>query len=143
MREKIVHLLLALSDNRGDEAAEVLIGIGDPLPEFDRTSYVRGIAALIARNYDLAVGEIVAGRVLFEIINISYQKGIRMPAELTFEQAAAVSDGHVSVSNSPVRRRLAAGPGCSSGRPNARGLGRAATVCSPAKVSGVRPSNDA
>ena len=83
MREKIAILLIALSDNRGDEAAEILISVGDPLPEFERASYVREIAAVIARNYDLAIGEVEAGRVLYEIINISYQKGIRMPAELT------------------------------------------------------------
>ncbi|MGH7678508.1 MAG: ABC1 kinase family protein [Gemmatimonadaceae bacterium] len=83
MREKIAILLIALSDNRGDEAAEILIAVGDPLPEFERASYVREIAAVIARNYDLAIGEVEAGRVLYEIINISYQKGIRMPAELT------------------------------------------------------------
>lgn len=83
MREQIVHLLIALSDNRGDDAAETLIHIGDPLPDFDRTAYVREIATLIARNYDLTIGETQAGRVLYEMINVSYQHGLRMPAELT------------------------------------------------------------
>jgi ubiquinone biosynthesis protein len=83
MREKIVSLLMALADNRGDEAAEVLIALGDPLPEFDRAAYSREIAGLIARNYDLSIGEIEAGKVLYDVINISYQNGLRLPAELT------------------------------------------------------------
>lgn len=83
MRERIVHLLMALADNRGDDAAETLIQVGDPLADFDRTSYTREIAGLIARNYDLAIGEVQAGKVLYEIINLSYQHGLRMPAELT------------------------------------------------------------
>ena len=83
MREQIVSLLMALSDNRGDDAAETLIELGEPLPDFDRDGYSREIAALIARNYDLAIGEVEAGKVLYEIINISYQSGLRMPAELT------------------------------------------------------------
>jgi ubiquinone biosynthesis protein len=83
MRDRIVNLLMALSDNRGDDAAETLIGIGDPLPDFDRNSYAREISGLIARNYDLAIGEIEAGKVLYDVINISYQKGLRLPAELT------------------------------------------------------------
>jgi len=37
----------------------------------------------MARNYDLAVGEMQAGVVLYELINISYQRGLRLPAELT------------------------------------------------------------
>lgn len=83
MREQIVYLLMALADNRGDNAAETLIGIGDPLPDFDRNAYTREIASLIARNYDLSIGEIQAGKVLYEVISLSYQKGLRLPAELT------------------------------------------------------------
>ena len=83
MREQIVHLLMALSDNRGDAAAETLIELGDPLPDFDRAAYSREIAGLIARNYDLSIGEVETGKVLYEMINISYQHGLRMPAELT------------------------------------------------------------
>jgi ubiquinone biosynthesis protein len=83
MREQIVHLLMALADNRGDDAAERLVEMGDPLPDFDRVAYTREIAGLIARNYDLSIGEVQAGKVLYEVINISYQQGLRLPAELT------------------------------------------------------------
>lgn len=83
MREQFVALLTALADNRGDAAAETLIEMGDPLGDFDRTGYTRETAQLIARNYDLAIGEVEAGKVLYELINISYARGLRLPAELT------------------------------------------------------------
>ena len=83
MREQIVSLLMSLADNRGDDAAETLIELGEPLHDFDRSAYTREIASLIARNYDLAIGEVEAGKVLYEVINISYQRGLRLPAELT------------------------------------------------------------
>jgi ubiquinone biosynthesis protein len=83
MRDHMVQLLMGLADNRGDEAAETLMAIGDPLPDFDRPTYTREIASLIARNYELAIGEVQAGKVLYELINISYQRGLRLPAELT------------------------------------------------------------
>jgi ubiquinone biosynthesis protein len=83
MRERIVILLMALADNRGDDVAETVIELGDPLPDFDRTVYTREIAGLVARNYDLAIGEVEPGQVLYEVINISYQHGLRLPAELT------------------------------------------------------------
>jgi ubiquinone biosynthesis protein len=83
LRDQIVRLLLDLSDNRGDDAASTMIEIGDELSDFDRDKYSRDIAALMARNYDLAVGEMQAGTVLYELINISYQRGLRLPAELT------------------------------------------------------------
>jgi predicted unusual protein kinase regulating ubiquinone biosynthesis (AarF/ABC1/UbiB family) len=83
LRDQIIRLLMDLSDNRGDDAAATLVEIGDELPDFDRGKYVRDIAALMARNYDLAVGDVQAGAVLYELINISFQRGLRLPAELT------------------------------------------------------------
>jgi ubiquinone biosynthesis protein len=83
MREAIVRLLLSISDNRGDEAASTLIELGDPLQSFDRTAYTRETAMIIARNYDLAVGEVEAGKILYDLINSAYEHGLRLPAELT------------------------------------------------------------
>ena len=83
LREQVVRLLLDLADNRGDAAAATLIEIGDALPGFDRHAYARHIADLMARNYDLAIGELQAGTVLYELINISYRAGLRLPAETT------------------------------------------------------------
>jgi ubiquinone biosynthesis protein len=83
LREHIVRLLLDLADNRGDDAAEAMIEIGNELPGFDRDAYVREIAGLMARNYNLSIGELDTGKVLYELINISYQRGLRLPAELT------------------------------------------------------------
>jgi predicted unusual protein kinase regulating ubiquinone biosynthesis (AarF/ABC1/UbiB family) len=83
VREHVVRLLLDLADNRGDDAAEAMIEVGEALPGFDREGYVREIAALMARNYDLTISELETGQVLYELINISYQRGLRLPAELT------------------------------------------------------------
>src|SRR5262249_14888694 len=83
LREHVVRLLLDLTDNRGEDAAEAMIEIGDELPGFDRDAYVREIASLMARNYDLTIGELDTGKVLYELINISYRRGLKLPGELT------------------------------------------------------------
>jgi predicted unusual protein kinase regulating ubiquinone biosynthesis (AarF/ABC1/UbiB family) len=83
LREQVVRLLLDVADDRGDDAAETLIEVGNPLPDFDRQAYVREIAAVMGRNNGLAVGELDTGKLLYQLINISYQRGLRLPAELT------------------------------------------------------------
>jgi ubiquinone biosynthesis protein len=83
LREQVVRWLMHVADNRGDDAANVMIEVGEELPGFERGTFVSAIAALMARNYDLAVGEMQIGKVLYELINISYQKALRLPAELT------------------------------------------------------------
>ena len=83
LREQVVRLLMDLADNRGDDVAETMIEVGAVLEGFDRASYVREIAALVTRNYDLSVGDVRTGQVLHDVIDISFQHGLRLPAELT------------------------------------------------------------
>jgi ubiquinone biosynthesis protein len=96
MRELIVRLLMSIADNRGDEAAETLVEMGETTPGFERTAYEREMASLIARNYDLAVGEVQAGTILYEVINLSYENGLRLPAELTLLAKAMFNLDHVT-----------------------------------------------
>jgi ubiquinone biosynthesis protein len=83
MREASTRLLMALGDHRGDDVAAVLIEQGVPAQDFDRPGYTRAIATLIARNVDLTASEVQAGKVLFEVIDLSFQHGLRLPAEMT------------------------------------------------------------
>ncbi|HJU88779.1 MAG TPA: AarF/UbiB family protein [Gemmatimonadaceae bacterium] len=83
LRESIVRMLLDLSENRGDAVAESLIEMGQAIEGFDRATFAREVASLISRTYDRSVGEIHAGLVIYEMINISYERGLRLPAELT------------------------------------------------------------
>ena len=83
MRDKIVRLLFDLAENRGDDAGETLIEIGEPVPDFDRTAFIREIGQLIAQNHERAVGDMQAGRVLYEAITIAFQRGLKLPSELT------------------------------------------------------------
>jgi predicted unusual protein kinase regulating ubiquinone biosynthesis (AarF/ABC1/UbiB family) len=83
MRDRIVRLLFDLAENRGDDAGETLIEIGEPVPEFDRVPFIREIASLIAQNHERAVGDMAAGRVLYDAIGIAFQRGLKLPAELT------------------------------------------------------------
>jgi predicted unusual protein kinase regulating ubiquinone biosynthesis (AarF/ABC1/UbiB family) len=79
----VVRLLVALADNRGDEAAETLIEMGECTEGFDRAAYVREVAAIAARNVDRTVGESATGRVLYDVIEAGYRHGLVLPSELT------------------------------------------------------------
>jgi ubiquinone biosynthesis protein len=83
LREASTRLLMALGDHRGDDVATTLIEQGEPTADFDRAGYTREIAALIARNVDLTAAEVQAGRILFDVIDLSFRHGLRLPAEMT------------------------------------------------------------
>src|SRR3954468_7306418 len=83
MRDRVVRLLLAMAENNGDAAAETLIEMGEVRDVFDRTAYIRDIAALIAKHANQTVEESPAGIVLSEMIAIAFREGPKVPAELT------------------------------------------------------------
>lgn len=83
MRNAVVRLFLAMAENQGDAAAEVLIEIGEHSETFDRTAYVREVSAVVAKHADETVGDTPAGLVLYQMISIGYSAGLKLPAELT------------------------------------------------------------
>jgi ubiquinone biosynthesis protein len=101
MKNNIIRLLLDLSENRGDSAAATMIEMGTPTDKFDRPGYTREIASLIAQNANLSIAEIQAGTVLYEMISLSFQHGLRMPAELTLLAKALFNLDAVSRSLDP------------------------------------------
>ena len=83
MRDRIVRLLFDLAENRGDDAGDTLIEIGETVDDFDRAGFSREIAQLIAQNHERSIGDMQTGRVLYDVISIAFQRGLRLPAELT------------------------------------------------------------
>ena len=82
-QEKLLQLLLAISEGRGDEAAEIAIRMGEPKPNFDKADYKHRVAGLIARQADTTLERIDAGHVVLEITRISADCWFRMAPEFT------------------------------------------------------------
>lgn len=82
MQDRLVKLLVAVSDGRGEEAAELTMEMGTKLDEFDEVGFVRGAADLVARNHDLGVSEIDAGSLVMHLQRLSGETGLRLPPEL-------------------------------------------------------------
>jgi predicted unusual protein kinase regulating ubiquinone biosynthesis (AarF/ABC1/UbiB family) len=82
LRSCLVRMLLAISEGRGEAAADVAVSMGQALEDFEQTRFVREVAQLVADNQRLSVGEIDAGTVMLELSRISGECGLRPPPEL-------------------------------------------------------------
>ena len=82
-QDNFLRLLLAISEGRGEVAAEAAIKMGEPKENFDRNSFERRIADLVAENSDAALSKLNAGKVTLEITRISAECWFRLPAEFT------------------------------------------------------------
>jgi ubiquinone biosynthesis protein len=82
-QDALIKLLLAISDGRGADAADVMVGLGEPLAEFDATVFRRRVEDLVSSNATLAVGDVQAGNLLGQVLQIAGEAGLRPPSELT------------------------------------------------------------
>lgn len=82
-RDNVLRLLLAISEGRGEDAAEVTIRMGEPKPRFDKADFTRRIAALVTEHGDASLSRLNSGQVVLEITKISADCWFRFPTEFT------------------------------------------------------------
>ena len=83
MQEKLVQLLLAISEGRAEEAATILISMGDVKETFDEKEFRRTIGSLVIAHQSVSIAQIEVGTIMLEVTNAAGQCGIRPPVELT------------------------------------------------------------
>jgi len=82
LQDKVVKLLIAISDGDGEEAAHVLASMGHPLPDYDAAAFRDEVSHLVSEAAN-AGSELQAGTVLVELSRMSGSHGLRPPAEMS------------------------------------------------------------
>jgi len=82
LQEQLFKLILAIGEGRGDDAAEILISLGERREDFNEADMRRAIAGLIGRFHRLTMREMNVGRVMLEMARSSSEHGLKMPPEL-------------------------------------------------------------
>ena len=83
MQESLLQLVLAISEGRGETVADLILSMGTPVAEIDRSAVRRGIVQIVLRIQGQRVRDIALGRLLFESSRVATEGGYRLPAELT------------------------------------------------------------
>ena len=82
-QDNLLRLMLAISEGRGETAAEAAIKMGEAKEGFDRESFKRRITDLVAEHGDAVLSRLNAGKVTLEITRISADCWFRLPPEFT------------------------------------------------------------
>jgi predicted unusual protein kinase regulating ubiquinone biosynthesis (AarF/ABC1/UbiB family) len=83
MQERLLKLVIAVSEGRGDEAGAALLQIGRPGPNADSMQARDEIARQVTGFQGRRTSDNALGRMLFEAVNVASQAGYRMPSDLT------------------------------------------------------------
>jgi ubiquinone biosynthesis protein len=83
LQEDLLQLLLAISEGRGDEAAQVAIKIGERKNDFNENEFTRRISEIVAAQKTATVEQMQVGRLVLEVTRVAAENNIRVPPELT------------------------------------------------------------
>jgi predicted unusual protein kinase regulating ubiquinone biosynthesis (AarF/ABC1/UbiB family) len=81
-QEQLFKLLLALSEGRGDDAASVIIALGEKRDDFEEAPMRRGIIDMVSRYQRAAIKDVNVGRVVLEMARCGSQHGLKMAPDL-------------------------------------------------------------
>jgi ubiquinone biosynthesis protein len=83
MQEKLLKLLVALSDGKSDDAAELVIQISEKSDDFAPAEFRRELNQLIGQRRDQSLKQMEVGRSLLELSANAADNGLFVPSELT------------------------------------------------------------
>jgi predicted unusual protein kinase regulating ubiquinone biosynthesis (AarF/ABC1/UbiB family) len=82
LQDRLLQLLLAVSDNRADDAAKSLLQVGEFRDDADLTGFERGVADIIAQHRQVTARQPQVGRAVLMLLRVAAQNGVRLPPEL-------------------------------------------------------------
>lgn len=82
-QDAFLRLLLAISEGRGEMAAEAAIKMGEPKEGFERPAFERRISDLVTDNSDAVLSRNNAARVTLDITRIAADSWFRLPPQFT------------------------------------------------------------
>lgn len=83
LRDRLLKLILAVSEGHGDQAADEVEKIGVRLPAFDEKELKRRVGELVGVFQHATVSDLQLGRIVMDVSRLAAECGMRLPPELT------------------------------------------------------------
>jgi ubiquinone biosynthesis protein len=83
MQNNLLKILLAISEGKGEEAAEIVCRMSETTKEFDIFAFKKAIAAIVVERQGQALQSINVGRTLLQVTRIAADQGLHVPSDLT------------------------------------------------------------
>jgi predicted unusual protein kinase regulating ubiquinone biosynthesis (AarF/ABC1/UbiB family) len=83
LRDQLLKLVIAVSEGKGEEAADQIEKIGERLETYDERELRRRIGELVGSVQHTTVSELQMGHIVMELSRLAGECGVRIPPELT------------------------------------------------------------
>ena len=82
LQDRLLQLLLAVSENRPDDAVNVLLRLAEDREDADEPAFRRGVADIIGQHQEIAHSRPQVGRAVLLLLKVAAESGVRLPPEL-------------------------------------------------------------
>ena len=82
LQEQLLKLLAAVTDGRGDDAAEVVVRISELRKDFDAQEFRRHVSGVVAEHREARAADLKVGRVVLDLVGYAGKAGVQAPPEL-------------------------------------------------------------
>ena len=83
LRERLVRLLLAVGERRGEEVARIAADMSEPMVDCDQRRFTADVADLVERRAGNTIEELDAGKLVMDLTRACAAAGLRPPPELS------------------------------------------------------------
>jgi predicted unusual protein kinase regulating ubiquinone biosynthesis (AarF/ABC1/UbiB family) len=82
LQESLLLILLAVSEGRGEDAADQMVAISEKKDEFDQKAFTRLVVELVGQNRGRTLQQISMGKIVLEMNKMAVDSGVRVPMEM-------------------------------------------------------------
>src|SRR5688572_13336307 len=83
LQDKLLKLILAISEGRGEDAADAAIALGEKRDDFDEEAFKRDVVSVVGHYFGASLKDFQVGRIVLEVNQSAGAHGVKSPAELT------------------------------------------------------------
>jgi ubiquinone biosynthesis protein len=102
LQDKLLKLVLAVAEGRGEEAADAAIELGQVREEFDEMAFRRDVVDLVGQYHGAALADIQIGRIILDLNKSAGAHGIKAAVELTMLGKTLLNLDHIARSLAPA-----------------------------------------
>ena len=115
LQDRLLQLLLAVADNRPDDALKVLLLIAEEREGADEAGFRRAVADIIGQHMEVQLARPQVGRAVLMLLKVAAEHGVRLPPELAMIGKTLLNLDEIGLTlaprfdtNAAVRRHAAA-----------------------------------
>ena len=114
LQDRLLQLLLAVGDNKPDDAVKVLLLVAEQRDDADKAGFRRAVADIIGQHQEVALARPQVGRAVLMLLKVAAENGIHLPPELAMIGKTLLNLDEIGITlaphfdtNAAVRRHAA------------------------------------